>query len=345
MKVKAAVLYEQLKPLKVEDLETPQLGKGQVLVKVLYSGVCQTQLNEFKGVKGPDRFLPHLLGHEASGIVEEIGPGVSVVSPGDYVVLSWIKGPGLEASSPQYSLGDMKINSGAITTFSTFSVVSENRITKIPHDVPADVAALLGCAVPTGAGMVKNTLKAGPGSSIAVFGLGGVGLSAVLYASAVGCQTIIGVDIKDQKLELARKLGATDVINSAKEPALREILGLTGAGVDFAIESSGVKEVMELSFEAIKPGGTAVLAGNIRKGDKICLDPYGLINGKKILGTWGGETKPEEDIPFYAEQYLAGKLRLDRLITHVYQLEGINEALAELELGNVGRAVIRLNER
>lgn len=343
MKTRAAVLYEQHKPMVVEELETPELGRGQVLVKVLYSGVCQTQLNELKGVKGPDRFLPHLLGHEASGVVEEVGPGVSRVGPGDYVVLSWIKGPGLEASSSQYSLGDKKINSGAITTFSTFSVVSENRVTKIPSEVPADVAALLGCAVLTGAGMVKNTLKVGLGSSIAVFGLGGVGLSAVLYASSVGCQRIIGVDVKGQKLELARKLGATDVINSAEEPALQKILGMTGTGVDFALESSGVKEAMELSFEAIKPGGTAVLAGNIKKGDKICIDPYGLINGKKILGTWGGETQTDEDIPFYAGQYLAGKLRLEKLITHIFTLDQVNEAFAELGKGNVGRALLKLH--
>lgn len=344
MKIRAAVLYEQLKPLKIEDIETPALGQGQVLVKILYGGICQTQLNEFKGIKGPDRFLPHLLGHEASGVVEETGPGVSKVGPGDYVVLSWIKGPGLEASSSQYLLGDKKINSGAITTFSTFSVVSENRITKIPEKLPADVAALLGCAVPTGAGMVKNTLRAEPGSSIAVFGLGGVGLSAVLYASAVGCGKVIGVDVNGQKLELASKLGATHVINSSNDAVLEKLKELTGgAGVDYAIESSGVKGVMELAFEAIKPGGTAVIAGNIRKGDKICLDPYGLISGKKIFGTWGGETRPEKDIPFYAEQYLAGKLKLDKLITHVYTLDQVNESFSELEKGNVGRALIKLN--
>lgn len=343
MKIKAAVLYELNKPLVIEELETQALGHGQVLVKILYSGVCQTQVNEVKGVKGPDKYLPHTLGHEASGVVEEIGPGVSRVGVGDYVVLSWIKGPGLEASSSQYLLGNERINSGAITTFSTFSVVSENRITKISREVPHDVTALLGCAVPTGAGMVRNTLKAGPGSSIAVFGLGGVGLSAVLYASAVGCSRIIGVDVKDQELELARNLGATHVINSVKEPVLQKIVDLTGTGVDFAIESSGVREVMELSFEAIKPGGTAVLAGNVRKGEKICLDPYGLINGKKILGTWGGETQTDKDLPFYAGQYLAGKLKLKRLITHVFTLDQVNDAFAELDKGNVGRALLRLH--
>ncbi len=344
MKIKAAVLYELNKPLVIEELETPVLGRGQVLVKILYSGVCQSVVNEMKGIKGPDKYLPHTLGHEASGIIHEIGPGVTRFRSGDYVVLSWIKGPGLEAPSSQYLLGSKTVNSGSITTFNTFSVISENRITKISREVPADVAALLGCAVPTGAGMVKNTLKAGPGTSIAVFGLGGVGLSAVMFASVIGCAKIIAVDIKDSKLELAQKLGATHTINSSNEPALEKIMELTGSGADYAIESSGVKEAMELAFEAVRFGGTAVLAGNIRKGDKIAIDPYALINGKKIFGTWGGETRTDEDIPFYAEQYLRGKLKVNKLITHNYKLEDINAAFEELKTGSVGRALIKLND-
>lgn len=361
MKIKAAVLYELNKPLVIEELETQALGQGQVLVKVLYSGVCQTQLNEVKGLKGPDKYLPHTLGHEASGIVEEAGPGVTRVRPGDYVVLSWIKGPGLEASSSQYKScsdrivqsaaadlylhGRQKINSGAITTFSTFSVVSENRITKIPGNVPPDVAALLGCAVPTGAGMVKNTLKAVPGSSIAVFGLGSVGLSAVMFASMAGCAKIIAVDILDSKLELAKKVGATHVINSLNDNPLEKVRAITGSGADYAVESSGVREVMELAFEAVRLGGTAVLAGNIRSGEKIAIDPYALVSGKKIVGTWGGETRTDVDIPFYAGLYLQGRLRVDMLITHRYGLEDINAAFAEIRTGAVGKALIKLGEK
>lgn len=367
MKTKAAILYELNKPLRIEEVEIPLLGYGQVLVRILFSSVCQTQVNEMKGIKGPDKYLPHMMGHEASALVQETGPGVTRVKPNDYVVLSWLKGPGLEAPSTQYSLGSKKINSGAITTFNEFSIISENRITKIPNEVPADVAALLGCAVPTGAGMVKNTLKAEPGSSIAVFGLGGVGLSAVMYASTVGCKPIIAVDIHDSKLRLAQELGATHTINAAREPTLEVIRGITGVGVDYAIESSGVKEVMELAFEStkfidyaiksssltksmehatksIKLGGTTVLAGNIRKGEKVAIDPYALMAGKKILGTWGGETKTDEDIPFYAEEYLMGRLKLVKLVTHRYNLEDINIAFAEIEKGVVGRALIKLGD-
>lgn len=349
MKIEGAVLYEQKKPLVIEELQTPVLGNGQVLVKVLYSGICQTQVNEVKGIKGPDKYIPHMLGHEASGIVHEIGPGVTHVKPGDYVVLSWIKGPGIEVPNSQYSSRGKMVNAGAVTTFSTFSVVAENRVTRIPREVPADVAALLGCAVPTGAGMVKNTLKAHAGNSIAIFGLGGVGLSALLYAVSVGCSKIIAVDIQDSKLAMAREFGATDTINSAKEPALAKIReltgGFTGCGVDFSVESSGVKEVMELAFDSVRYGGTAVLAGNIRMGDRICIDPYALIHGKKVFGTWGGETRVDEDIPFYAGQYVQGRLRIDKLITNRYDFKDINTAFEDIKAGKVtGRALLKLND-
>jgi len=205
METKAAVLYKINEPLVIETLRTPSLKEGQVLVKILYSGVCRSQLNEIKGLKGKDRFLPHLLGHEGSGIVEKIGGGVTKVKEGDYVVLSWIKGDGADIPSCQYYDGDTMINSGAITTFSEYSVISENRIFKIPQKVPPDIAALLGCAIPTGAGIVKNTIKLKKRNTIAIFGIGGIGSSALLYAGSLGCSKIIAIDVSDFKLDFAKK--------------------------------------------------------------------------------------------------------------------------------------------
>jgi S-(hydroxymethyl)glutathione dehydrogenase/alcohol dehydrogenase len=343
MKTKAAILYGINQPLRIEELEIPKLLKGQVLVKILFSGICGSQVNEYLGAKGEDKYLPHTLGHEASGMVEEIGPGVSRFAKGDYVVLSWIKGPGLEASKCQYRSGEAIINSGAISTFSQYSVVSENRLTKIPREVSPEVAVLLGCALTTGAGMVKNTLKAKPGDTIAVFGAGGVGLSAVLFASSIGCRTVIAVDILESKLRLARDVGATHMINAKEENVLARIMELTeNKGLDYAIEASGSIDMMEISFQAIRNGGTAVIAGNVKKGGKICIDPYGLINGRRIVGSWGGETQPEVDIPFYANLYLNGKLQLDRLVTHRYKLDDINLAFQDMMAGKVGRALINL---
>jgi len=344
IQTKAAVLYEQNKPLVIETLDIPKLKRGQVLVKILFSGICHSTINEMRGIKGPDGYLPHCLGHEASGIVEEIGPDVTKIQKGDYVVLTWIKGAGLDVPSATYLKGNKQINSGAITTFNEFSIISENRIVKIPREIPADVAALLGCAVPTGAGMVKNSLKIKPKNSLAVFGSGGIGLNAILFASSIGCSKIIAVDICDDKLKLAKDVGADIIINSKKENPVIRIKELTNnQGVDYAIESSGVKEVMEMAFDAIRTGGTALIAGNTKKGDKISIDPYDLINGKKILGTWGGETNSDDDIPIYVDLYLNGKLRLEKLIAHTYELEKINQAFEDIENSKVlGRVLIRL---
>lgn len=347
MITKAAVLYEIGEPLVIEELQIPELQRGQVLVKLLYGGVCHSQLNEIKGFKGEDKYIPHTLGHEGSGVIEKIGPGVTKVREGDYVVLSWIKGPGLDAPSSHYinSKNGKKINSGAISTFSQFAIISENRLIKISTKLPPDKAALLGCAVPTGAGIVRNTLKAKEGETIAVFGIGGIGSSAVLAADLMKCSKIIAVDIHEHKLKLAEELGATHTINSKRDDVVASIKHITGGiGVDYAIEATGVKEAMELAFSSIKDLGTAVIAGNLKHGEKICIDPFDLIKGKKLLGTWGGETKPERDIPLYAEMYLSGKLRLDKLITTKYGLEDINDAFADLENGKVMRALIGLSQ-
>lgn len=343
MKTKAAVLYQTGKPLVVEELDVPEPQNGQVLVKVSFSGICHSQLNEIRGKKGIDKFLPHTLGHEGSGVVESVGTGVTKVKPGDRVVLSWIKGKGIEVPATTYHKDKLKINSGAISTFLEHALISENRLVPIAKEIPLDAAALLGCAIPTGAGIVINSLQAKSGSSIAVFGAGGVGLSAILAASLVKCNPLIAVDILDHKLKTAKDMGATNTINASKEDAVTAILSLTGGkGADYAIEASGAKQAMEAAFQSISPSGTTVIAGNLELGERISIDPFDLIKGKRIIGTWGGETKPDTDIPLYVNHYLSGRLNLDKLITHRFKLEEINEAFAALEAGKVGRALVSM---
>ena len=343
---KAAILYHVNQPLQIEELDLPGLKDGQVLVKISFSGVCHSQLNEIKGKKGPDKFLPHTLGHEGAGVVEAVGRGVKKVKRGDPVVLTWIKGNGMDVPSIIYnSAAGQRINSGAISTFMEYAVVSENRVVPIPSKMPLKEACLLGCAFPTGAGIVMNTAQMKKGNSIAVFGVGGIGLSVVLAASSVKASPIIAVDVKGHKLEQAEKMGATQTINAQTEDVLAKILQMTqNKGVNFAVESAGQKTTMETAFACVKDNsGLCILAGNLPKGEKISIDPFDLIKGKRIVGTWGGETQPDRDIPKYAKMFLDGKLNLSELITHEYRFEDINQAFQDLEAGKLGRALVRMS--
>ncbi|MFA4915054.1 MAG: zinc-binding dehydrogenase [Syntrophales bacterium] len=339
---KAAILSQINQPLEIDELILPELKRGQVLVKIAYSGICHSQLNEIRGLKGEDKFLPHTLGHEGSGIVLEVGPEVQKVQASEHVVLTWIKGSGLDIPATQYHRPNgAVVNSGAISTFMEYSVISENRLVPIPREMPLKEAALLGCAIPTGAGIVFNTIQAKAQDTIAIFGVGGIGMSAVIAAKTSGCRQIIAVDVDPYKLDFSLKIGATHVVNAAKQDPVSAIMDLTGGqGVDYAIEAAGLKETMEKAFVSISNnGGTLVIAGNLAHKEKISLDPFDFIKGKKIIGTWGGESRPDRDIPRYVELYLAGNLKIDDLITSCFCLNDINSAL---EVFKSGRNVIRV---
>lgn len=343
----AAVLFKTGEPLRIIDLEIPALGRGQILVDVAYSGVCHSQLNEVRGLKGIDRYLPHALGHEGSGTVIAVGDGVTKVALGDKVVLSWLKGSGIDVPGTTYGSAFGNINSGAISTFMRRTVTCENRVTAIPDSVPLKLAALLGCAIPTGAGVVFNSSGLQPGQTIAVFGTGGIGLSAVMAASAMGATTIIAIDLIPEKLDKAKEFGATHVLNSAHRDPVEAVRQLTGGrGVDVAIECSGKVSVMESAYESVATGGgLCIIAGNPAQGQMMRIDPFNLINGRRLVGTWGGESKLDRDIPRYVEMFLNGRLALQKLANEEYGLNRINEALDDLENGRVIRAMINMEIR
>lgn len=341
--MKAVVLHVLNEPLRiVSGIEIPALRPGQVLVRVAYSGVCHSQLMEARGKRGPDRYLPHLLGHEATGTVEAIGTGVTKVRVGDRVVLGWIRGSGIEAGGTVFMQGEERINAGAITTFSDLTVVSENRCVPLPEGVPMDVGVLFGCAVPTGAGIVTNTLRPHDGSTVAVFGLGGIGMSALMATQLFRCSRVIAVDVEQQKLDLARDFGATDTVNSAQVDPILAIREMTdGHGVDYSIEAAGHTRTIEQAFATVrKNGGRCVFASHPEAGAKIALDPYDLISGKRIEGSWGGGCDPDRDIPRFAELYRTGKLPLEKLISRRYTLDQINDALDDLEHRRIGRPLV-----
>lgn len=333
--MRAAVLRCLGEPLSIEEVEIPVLGRGQVLVKLAYSGVCHSQLMEVRGNRGADKYLPHLLGHEGTGIVIEIGSDVTKVRPGDQVILGWIRGDGIDAGGCCYRGNGENINSGAVTTFSEYAVVSENRVTPLPKGLPLDIAVLFGCALLTGAGIVMNEIRPDPGTKIAIFGLGGIGLSALIATQLFDFSEVIAVDVSEEKLQLAGEFGATRLVHFSADvqTAVRD--------VDYAVEASGLCEVIESAFGAVRRGGgLCVFASHPKYGEKIRLDPFELISGKQIKGSWGGNSHPDRDVPKLAELYLQKKLPFEKLIEKKYAFRELNQALEDLESRRVVRPVI-----
>ncbi len=342
---RSAVLTRIGGSLEMMDLNIPALKPGQVLVDMAWSGVCHSQLNEQNGLRGPDSYIPHTLGHEGSGIVARCGSAVTKVAPGDRVVLTWIKGDGADEAGTVYrSAQGTNVNSGAISTFMNRTVVSENRLVRLPQGVPLREAALLGCAVPTGAGIVFNNLALKAGETIAVFGIGGVGLSAIMAASLARAGVVIAVDLVPARLDAAKSYGATHVIDASREDVQAGIAEVTsGRGVDCAIEAAGAVPAIEAALRAVRNGGgRCVIAGNPPHGSRVAVDPFDLIRGKVLSGTWGGATVPDRDIPRYAAMYLRGEMPLENYISREYGLAEINQALADLSAGRVLRPLIDL---
>lgn len=344
--MRAAVLTEIGTPLRVIDgIPIPRLSAGQVLVKIAYSGVCHSQVMEANGARGHDRWLPHMLGHEATGRVVAAGSGVTKVSVGELVVLSWIKSSGCEAGGCQYDTSLGVVNAGGVTTFSDYAVVSENRLVALPEGMPLDLGVLLGCALPTGAGMVINEVQPQPGQSVAVFGVGGIGVSALMAARSYDLSMLIAVDVNDDKLALARNLGADHIIDARVEDPVACIVELTPPGADHCIDASGQVSVIEQAFLASHPKkGRTIFASHPRAGEKIQLEPHHLISGRQIAGSWGGNSYPDRDIPRFAELWRSGALNLEALASsRRYTLDEINEALDDLASGRTLRPIVELN--
>ena len=339
----AAILTEQSTPLVIDEVGLPtDLDAGQVLAKLHYSGICGSQIGEIDGVKGPDRFLPHLLGHEGSATVLAIGPGVSNVAVGDLVVLHWRKGLGIEAPTPTYNWSGRSVNAGWVTTFNEFAVVSENRCTTIPLDSDRRLAALFGCAVTTGFGVVENNARIRAGESVVVYGSGGIGLNIVQAAAMHGARPIIGVDLHPDRLDLAADLGATHLVDGRDEDIevrLREILGLAGA--DVFIDNTGLPRIVEMGCRLTSPQGRIIMVGVPDAEERVSLAPLPLYFGKELTGSHGGEAEPTSDIPRLMRLLRSGSLNLDSLVSAVQPLQNINEAIWSIQSGALpGRCLL-----
>jgi S-(hydroxymethyl)glutathione dehydrogenase / alcohol dehydrogenase len=343
--MQAAILVAQNQPLVIDTVELPaELGVGQVLVQVHVSGICGSQLGEIAGVKGPDRFLPHLMGHEGSATVLEVGPGVKHVRPGDLVVLHWRKGAGIQADPSKYTWRGEVLNAGWVTTFNSHAIVSENRCTAIPVDTDLEVAALFGCAITTGFGVVENNAQVRIGESVVVFGAGGIGLNIIQASALVSAWPIIAVDLFDSRLELAKRFGATHTINSSIIDAATGIKdALANGPLDVFIDNTGSPAVIELGYQLTHSEGSLVLVGVPRKGADITIHSLPLHFGKVLTGSHGGECEPEKDIPRYLKSLQQKRWNLDGLITARYPLAQINEAIDAMRTGaTAGRVLINL---
>jgi S-(hydroxymethyl)glutathione dehydrogenase/alcohol dehydrogenase len=358
--MKAAVLHEVGKPLVVEDVQGDNPGPREVLVRTVAAGVCHSDYHYMNGswVGG----LPVALGHEASGIVEKVGRDVTYLAPGDHVIscLSVFCGScrnclsgkpyicedtgalGRQAGEqPRLSLNGRAVRQGFnLAAFAEQMLLHENALVKIRSDMPLDRAALIGCAVTTGVGAVIHTSAVEPGSTVAVIGCGGVGLSAIAGAALAGASRIIAIDIHDHKLELAKQFGATEGVNASGADPVEAVLEMTGGGIDYSFEALGLKETCEQAFAMIRPSGTACVIGMVPQGEMLEINAAALINDRRLIGSNMGSNAFRIDMPNFVEFYLNGKFNLDAMISQRVSLERINEAYADMLAGSVARTVI-----
>lgn len=338
--MKAIILEYLDSDLTVDEIELTPLQYGQVLVKNLVSGLCGAQLQEISGLKGNANFLPHLMGHEGCGIVEEVGVGVSTVKVGDKVVMHWRKSDGIEAPFPNYIYNGKKISSGKVTTLSEYSIVSENRLTTVPDDTPEELCALLGCGLTTALGVITNEAQVKFGESILVIGAGGVGLNLIQGAKLASAYPIYAADVIDEKEELCLSLGATNYINLKTSSINRKF--------DVIVDTTGNPNVINNAITNLSGTGRLILVGQPKPGQDVVIPNAGKLFdgvGQIIKATQGGKTSPTEDIPRYINLYKSGLLDISKIITHRFDLDDINKAFNLLRSGHAGRIIININNK
>jgi alcohol dehydrogenase len=372
MRIKAAVLrqaglkppYAASKPLEIAELDLEPPGRGEVQVRIRAAGLCHSDLSVIDGSR--PRPTPMALGHEAAGIVENVGEGVTDLKAGDPVVLVFVPScgrcgpcaagrpalcePGAKANAAGTLLsGERRLSFRAepinhllgVSAFATHAVVARESCVKIDPELPLELAALFGCAVLTGVGAVVNTAKVEPGQSVAVVGLGGVGLSVVLGARLAGARQIVAVDLSEDKLVFAAKLGATHAVNARSNDAVGEIRRIAGAGVDVAFEMAGSVPALELAYAATARGGMTVTAGLPHPDKRMSLSPLVLVAEERTLkGSYVGSAVPQRDVPRMIALFRAGRLPVDQLLTHRLKLDEINEGFDRLREGIGVRQVV-----
>lgn len=357
--MKAAILHAVKQPLVIEDVRIDKPRSHEVLVRTAAVGVCHSDLHYIEGLY-PAK-LPTILGHESAGVVEQVGSEVRYVKPGDHVITCLsvfcghcefcTTGRPFSCENPETGRGEgetprLARTKGPVEQFYNLSsfaermLIHEHALVKIRPDMPLDRAALIGCAVTTGFGAVINTAKVEVGSTVAVIGCGGVGLSAINGAAIAGAGRIIAIDIKGSKLNLARHFGATDVVDASTCDPVAAVKDLTGGGVAYAFEALGLKKTAEQAFRMLRTSGMATIIGMVPKGQMIEIEAADLLYDKKLVGSNMGSNRFRVDMPRFVDFYLDGKLKLDDMIARRIRLDQINEAFDEMKRGDVARSVI-----
>lgn len=357
--MKAAVFYEANKPLEIEEISHGDPAPREVLVRTVCAGVCHSDLH-FQNGSYPHP-APAVLGHESAGVVEAVGSDVTYVKPGDHVItclsafcghceycltghMSLCQEPELQRGPnkpPRLAMGDTPVHQFLnLSSFAEYMLIHEHALVKVNKEMPLDRAALIGCGVTTGVGAVIHTAKVEPGSTVAVIGCGGIGLSAINGAAIAGAGRIIAIDMVPSKLELARKFGATDIVNAGDGDPVGQVMEMTGGGVHYSFEAIGLKATAEQSFKMLARGGTATIIGMIPVGTMVELHGPEFLMERKIQGSNMGSNRFRVDMPRFVDFYLQGKLHLDDMISGRIKLEDVNEAMEALKLGEVARNVI-----
>jgi len=366
MKVKAAIAWAPRQPLTIEEIDLAPPRTGECLVRLVATGVCHTDAYTMSG-RDPSGLFPAVLGHEGGGIVEDVGPGVATLAPGDHVIPLYIpecrnckfclsgrtnlcgallatQGKGLmpDGTSRLSHRGRMLHHYMGTSTFAEYTIVPEVALAKIRRDAPLDRVCLLGCGITTGIGAVLNTAKVHPGASVAVFGLGGVGLSVVQGAVLAGAERIIAIDVNPRKLPLARQLGATDCLDASQVASVAEaVIEMTDGGADFSFEAIGNVEVMGQALACVHKGwGQAIIIGVAGAGEEIHARPFLLVTGRVWRGTAFGGTRGRTQLPQYVDWYMGGRLKVEDLVTHTMPLEEINRAFDLMHEGASIRSIV-----
>jgi NDMA-dependent alcohol dehydrogenase len=365
MKTTAAVCYAPHTPLSIEQLELDEPREGEVLVRIASAGVCHSDYHVMKGEWNPP--LPMVLGHEGAGVVEKVGPGVTLSKPGDHVILNfrpncgWCKfctngRPVLcnGADTARWFMfdGSVRLHNGStdihhfarVACFSEYAVVPQSATVPVRKDMPLDKACLIGCSVMTGVGAVVNTAKVVPGSTVLVIGCGGIGLNIIQGAKLAGAGRVIAVDMLENKLAYAREFGATDVIDASTGSTVEKVLDMTDGGVDYAFEAIGFSKTIEQAYEATGPGGVTCVVGMAPENDLMTISALSLPRTEKTLvGSWYGGARPFVDLPKMVDLYMDGRLKVDELISRTYPLKEINTAYDALAAGEVARSILTMN--